>query len=348
MIKEGVLKSRFGDTITGSSDIFGKASPSLMFPMMSRLGLKYFSQSPEKLFTDKSIRLRAAFPVIKWAAPKMMSFRQVFENPAPAISSDPVIWCANHSFKDDVAATVSATRHAYILFGSLPIFFNTFDGFGVWLNGCVLCNRKLRDSRHHAYLGASHVLDKGTDLIIFPEGVWNNTPEKIILPLWPGAVRLAQEKRVKIIPVVHYLCDPHRKYRGNVIHTSYGDPLNVTNMTEKQGITLLRDTMASIYYELMDKYGHITRAELLSGYESADEAWEAYQKVHNSLKYYDTEIESTADYHPRHISCPANVWRSIAEIKDLHTGNITHMHYAQALIRREERRDFQRRCCVNE
>ena len=60
------------------------------------------------------------------------------------------------------------------------------------------------------------------------------------------------------------------------------------------------------------------------------------------------EIESTADYHPRHISCPANVWRSIAEIKDLHAGNITHVHYAQALIRREERRDFQRRCCVNE
>ncbi len=34
---------------------------------------------------------------------------------------EPVIWAANHAFKDDALATIlAAKRHAYILFGSLP------------------------------------------------------------------------------------------------------------------------------------------------------------------------------------------------------------------------------------
>ena len=347
-IKDNPYQSGVGETITSSADLFGQASPSIMFPLMSRLGLKYFTRAPEEIYTDWSMKLRTAFPFIKWLAPKTMKFRQVFENSAPALSSDPVIWCANHSFKDDVAATVVAARHSYIFFGSLPIFFNTFDGFGAWLNGAVLCNRKLRTSRHHAYLAASYILKKGSDLIVFPEGVWNNTPEKIILNLWPGAVRLAQEKGIKIVPVVHYLREPHQKYRENVIHTYYGEPIAMSGLSEKEGITFLRETMASMYYELMDKYGHSTRAEQLSGYESADEAWEAYQKVHNALKYYDVEIESSADYRPKCITWPADVWRSVAEIKELHLGNIFHVCYAQTLFRQEERRDFQRRCCVND
>ena len=341
-VKETKIMKSFDGSITGSADLLGKASPSLLFPFMSRIGRQLLKCEPQELSGKKSRFLRRYFQFGRLLAPTSMAYRQIIEGKRPELSKEPVIWCANHSFKDDVAATIRVARHAYVFFGSLPIFFNTFDGLGIWLNGCVLCNRKLRKSRHHAYQCASRLLEKGTDLILFPEGVWNITPEKIILDLWPGAVRLAQEQRVKIVPIVHYLRDPHRKYQGNVIHTSIGEPLCMDGMTEEEGIILLRDTMASMYYELMDQYGHSTRAELLSEYKTADEAWSAYMDVHTSLKYFDTEIESAADYRSRRIVHPADVWQNVAAIEKLNSGNMAHILYARELLWHEKRRDFQR------
>ena len=324
-VKETKIMKSFDGSITGSADLLGKASPSLLFPFMSRIGRRLLKCEPQELSGKKSRFLRRYFQFGRLLAPTSMVYRQIIEGKRPELSKEPVIWCANHSFKDDVAATIHVARHAYVFFGSLPIFFNTFDGLGIWLNGC-----------------ASRLLEKGTDLILFPEGVWNITPEKIILDLWPGAVRLAQEQRVKIIPIVHYLRDPHQKYQGNVIHTSIGEPLCMDGMTEEEGIILLRDTMASMYYELMDQYGHSTRAELLSGYKTADEAWSEYMDVHTSLKYFDTEIESAADYRSRRIVHPADVWQNVAAIENLNSGNMTHVLYARELLRHEKRRDFQR------
>ena len=37
------------------------------------------------------------------------------------------------------------------------------------------------------------ISDMGMDMLIFPEGVWNKTPEKMLLDFWPGAYRLAIE-----------------------------------------------------------------------------------------------------------------------------------------------------------
>lgn len=336
---------KFSNIISNPSDLTGEASPSVLYPFMTQVAYRLLTDKPQKVITKKSIRLRKTFPIIKLVSPGFMKFRQVIESKRPVLSEEPVIWCANHSFKDDVAATIRAARFGYVFFGSMPIFCNTTDGFGVWLNGTVLCNRKLRESRRRAYQVALKVLDMGTDLLIFPEGVWNATPEKVILHLWPGAVRLAKEKGIKIIPVVHYLRDPHMKYRGNVIHTVIGEPIGVKDLSEKEGITLLRDAMATMYYDLMDQYGQTTREELLAGFDSADSAWENYMKKHFSLPYFDLEIESTADYRVSTEVRATEVWRSISEVTDLHMGNIDHVLYARQLMKQETRRDYQRRIC---
>ena len=90
------------------------------------------------------------------------------------LPDEPVIFCVNHHFKDDILGAVRAVpRHAYILFGSLPAFFNTFDGVSAWLNGVVLCNRKVAASRKTSTENAIRVLQMSGNLLIFPEGVWN-------------------------------------------------------------------------------------------------------------------------------------------------------------------------------
>lgn len=148
----------------------------------------------------------------------------------------------------------------------------------------------------------------------------------------------------KVIPVIHYLADPHKKYAGNVIHTVIADPISIEGLSETEGLVLLRDTMATWYFLLMERYGQTTRADLLDGFETADEAWESHIAMHTGCqKYYDLEIELCADYRPKDIIRSEDVWQSVADIQNVHSGNATHVKFARELVVREKRRDFQRK-----
>ena len=325
-------------------DFFGNEKPSLLFWPMVKLMRPLLSCDPDKMISKASIRVRKFLhPILLMLLPVFLKYKQVIERKIE-IPQDPVIWCPTHRFEDDIAASIGAARHAYILFGSIPALFNRLDGVGAYVNGVVICNRKVKASKRAATEVSEHLLNMGMDLILFPEGVWNKTPDKLILPLWPGAYRLAKETGCKIVPVIHYLADPHKNYEGNVIHTVVADPISMEGMSEKDGLELLRDTMATWYFYLMEKYGQTTREELLEGFESTDEAWESYLEMHTGcVKYYDREIELCADYRLKQIVRPEDVWQSVASIQNIHIGNITYVRYAKELTFQERKRDFQRR-----
>ena len=336
--------SDLGDAVTGPVDFFGNAKSSFLFWPMTKLMRPLLSCNPDKMISKTSIRIRKILhPILLKLLPAFLEYKQVIERKID-FPQEPVIWCPNHSFKDDVAASIGAARHAYVLFGSFPMFFNTFDGVGAYINGVVMCNRKSRASKLAALETAKRLLNMGMDMMVFPEGVWNKTPDKLMLPFWPGAYRLAKETGCKIVPVIHYLTDPHKKYESNVIHTVIADPISMEGLNEQEGQELLRDTMATWYLRLMEKYGQATREELLKGFETADDAWESYMEMHiGCVKYYDREIEICADYRPKQIVRPEEVWQNVANIQNVHTGNADYVKYARALVAREKRRDFQRR-----
>ena len=350
------LLAPLGGLITGPSDLLGDQKPSIFFAPIIRLAGHLLTDDPEKMLSKRSMAARRLIhPILMLVAPLFLERKQVFESKNALLGIDgpdapmelpkePVIWCPTHSFKDDVVASILVSRHAYILFGSLPAFFNTFDGISAWINGSVMCNRKVKACKKASFQGAIDVLRMGTDLLMYPEGVWNKTPDKLILDLWPGAYRIAKETGSKIVPIIHYLADPHKKYKGNVIHTVVADPISMEGLTEREGLALLRDTMATWYFLLMEKYGRTTREELLAGFETADDAWEAYIAMHTGcVPYYDRKIELSADYRPKHIVRPEDVWRSVADIQNVHAGNADHVRYAKEVIARERKRDYQRR-----
>lgn len=355
-MKEKII-SKYTDNITSPADLLGSTMPSVLFYPLASLLRGLICGKGERMLSGVSMTLRQLIhPIIMFLLPAFMDYKQVFESKnallgidAPdkplALPKEPVIWCVNHGFKDDVAASIHATRHSYVYFGSLPHFYNTFDGLALFLNGVILCNRKIRRLKQASYDLAVQSLQKGNDLTILPEGVWNKTPEKLILDLWPGVYRMAKQTGSKVVPIIHYLADPHKKYAGNVIHTVVANPISMDGLSEKEGLELLRDTMATWYFLLMDKYGRTTRKELMDGFETADEAWENYISMHTGCqKYYDLEIERCADYRPKHIIRPEDVWQSVVDIQTIHAGNAAHVHYARSLVAREKRRDFQRRC----
>lgn len=262
-----------------------------------------------------------------------------------ALSKEPVIWVANHGFKDDVLATILAVkRPACILFGSLPQFYNTFDGVTAWLSGVVMMNRKVSVSKRAIIPKAVRAMHLGADLVVFPEGVWNKSPNALLINLWPGIYRIACETGAKIVPVSHYIRDCSNMEKNNPIHTVVDDPVRIDDLSEQAALEYVRDILATWFYLMMERYGKTTRENLLGGAESSVKVWE--QQLIDSVKTvarYDKEIETQADYRPKWKTLPQDVWCPVANISKVTKDNILYVLYARQLVKQLEREDFQRR-----
>jgi len=352
---------KYNGSITGANDLTADAKPSVLFYFLADRLSYLLDNDPQKVVSAKGITWRRKFqPIIKKLGVHFLSNPQIIENrnflrnpqaveiapdPGIVLPNEPVIWAANHSFKDDTLATIlAAKRHAYILFGSLPQFYNTFDGVVAWLNGVVMTNRKVAASRHSSVPKAVKAMHLGTDMLIFPEGVWNKSPNALILDLWSGIYRIACETGAKVVPVVHYIRDCTNKGKNNPIHTVVDDPIRIDDLSESAALILIRDVLATWFYLMMDVYGKSTNDQILNGCCSATQAWE--QSLANRIKTanrYDTEIELCADYRPKWKIDPRDVWRSIADIEKLDKRNITEVEFARQLIFQKNINDFQHR-----
>ena len=192
--------------ISNYHDICGDNETSFLFPLiLNRLGYLLDSEDM-KDFSKSEIKKRRVFnAIVKKIGPLFLMSKQIFEDRAelmglekgsmgsPKFPDDkPVIYVANHSFHDDILGTVlAAKRHAYVMFASLPQFYNTIDGPLLYGNGVVLVNRKIKENKSASLGKAKAVLENGCDLIVYPEGVWNKSPNQLCLPLWSGIYRLS-------------------------------------------------------------------------------------------------------------------------------------------------------------
>lgn len=353
------IEKRLEGKITSIDDLIAGEDPTLLFYILAD-SLDYLLDSdPEKTISKKGIKARQRIHfIIDKLAPLFLKNPQVIEDKTflldeigptrkqVELPDEPVIWVANHGFKDDILATVlAAKRHSYILLASLPQVYNTFDGVTAWLNGAVISNRKVAESRHTTIDKCIKVLENGSDIIIFTEGVWNKTPEKLMLDLYPGAYKIAKATGYKIVPITHYIKDPAGiNDKSNVIHTVIDNPIDVRGLSQEEALATIRDNHATWLYYMMDKYGRSTREEILNGYSTADEAWEEeLRRRRKTVTRYDDEIEMSADFRHRLITRPEDVWGPIANIQNIHVGNVKDVEFAKQLIKTEKRRDFQRR-----
>lgn len=356
---DAILK-QYDGMITSASDLTAGEPPSKLFFILADK-LHYLLNEDENIaIAPKGVAHRRKLnPLLKTLGVHFLSNPQIFENrnflrnpddPAPpadlkiVLPKEPVIWASNHGFKDDALASIlAAQRHAYILFGSLPQFYNTFDGVTAWLNGVAMVNRKVAASRKSSIPKAVRAMNCGADLLLFPEGVWNKTPHTLVLDLWPGIYRIACETGAKVVPIVHYLRDNDRS-KNNPIHTVVDDPIRIDHLTQQQALSLIRDIFATWYYLMIEAYGKATRNEILGGAATSTAAWETSLKERIcTVARYDQEIELQADYRPKSKVSPQQVWQAIANIAPITSQNAKHVLFAKQLVAQCEREDFQQR-----
>lgn len=355
------ILQKYNGVITGQNDLTGGVPPSFLFFVLANYLSYLLDPAPERVISEKGIELRRKINIIiKKLGTLFLDSNQIFENRnylknpqadeivpdhGIVIPNEPVIWTANHAFKDDTLATIlAAKRHAYILFGSIPQFYNTFDGVTAWLNGVIMTNRKVAVSRHSSIPKAVRAMQFGADMMIFPEGVWNKSPNALILDLWPGIYRIACETGARIVPVVHYIRDCTNKERNNPIHTVIDDPIRIDNLSERAALEMIRDVLATWFYLMMEIYGQSSRDVELKNYYTSTAAWEQklIERV-QTTKRYDIEIEYCADYRPKWKIDSQQVWQQIADISMTAKNNILEIMFAREIVKQSKMNDFQRR-----
>ena len=355
-----LICERYKESITDFSDLLGDnyEEMSKLFYLYNRKYLYWLDNNPKVAVKEKDILFRRKFyNFLKIVGPKMLGCTQVFENrkkidnPSCNLEDDkvilpdqPVIFIANHGFRDDVlATTLAAGRHAYLYCGSLPLFYNQVEGLATSLVGQIMVNRKSKDSRKASVDKCLEVMKYGSDIILFPEGGWNKTKEQLVLDLWKGVYKLSCLRKCDVVPISHYVRDLEIVDKNNIIHTVVDNPIPIYEMSEKEALQTLRDNLASWQYKMAEIYGKTTRDEELKGFKNSDEKWENHLKKRMvAVDRYDSTIEKVSDYRPKEKIRIEDVYKPISEISNITKENINEVSYAKKLVKEKEKTDFQR------
>lgn len=357
-----IIANRYQDSLTGFDDLLsaGCADTTALYYLLNRHWLYLLSNNPEIAVDEGDLRRRKKlYSLVKKLGKGMIACTQVMEDcawidcpngerpqnvPVPDLPDHPVIFVSNHGFRDDVLASVlAAGRHAYKICGSLPMFYNSFNGFASSLIGDIVVNRKVKESRRASLEKAKRVLDLGTDLIIYPEGGWNKTMERPMLELWGGVYEISKAAKCEVIPIIHYNREPEILDKKNLIHTVICEPIPLYEMEKTEALRYLRDEMASWQWKMMEIFGQSTREQEIGDYSDCNEKWKAHLTERmKAVEFYDEEIEKNAEFRPREIVRAEDVFRPIANIQNVTPLNVKDVIYAKELVKTIEESDWQK------
>lgn len=213
---------------------------------------------------------------------KIVSGQRIHEfvrlNEHPEISTN-CIYAVNHSCKWDTSYLIELLpRNFYILAGKQRLKLTDRIGF-IW-NGTVWVDRKNKKSRNTVKEKLKNLLEKGKNILIFPEGTWNLTPSTPALPLYWGIIDIAQSMNVPVVP----LC---LAYRENECFVKYGEPIYIAKECDKnRQIQELRDVFATLKWDIWDMFPVEKRSEI------DDDYWEReVTRRLNEYKLLDYEYE---------------------------------------------------------
>lgn len=111
------------------------------------------------------------------------------------------LFAINHSCVLDAPVSSEVIKdHCYFLVGKQSL--ELLDSIFFFLNGVIYVDRKSKKSKKKSLQQMLKILQEGKNLVIYPEGTWNLTPSKLIIPLNWGIISLAKQTGVPIIPLI--------------------------------------------------------------------------------------------------------------------------------------------------
>lgn len=219
---------------------------------------KAMNETVEAL-NERAINNKRIFHYILWPMIKLANKKKVIIDYYPELNKDEqYIFAAGHSFPDEVAANLSIIKHhTYVLIGTTDQLINN-PGMGIlWLNGLIYVNKLSKESRQDSYQRMKKVLANGSSIMMFPEGVLNNSENLLCNNVYPGFYHLSVETGKKVVPIVS-----HTYNDSKIIRVMAADPVDVSTMTKKEALLWLRDQISSLRFEMIAKEPLLKREEL--------------------------------------------------------------------------------------
>ena len=159
----------------------------------------------------------------------------------------PYIFAVNHSNGYDIPIMSRVIGKSFFVLasdepkGDIP-------GLGLWINGVIWSNRLSRGDRERAKHLCMDCLGYRENLLIFPEGTWNLTEAKPMLPMSWGVIEMAQATGSAIVPVA-------LEYEKHTCTVNMGDPFFPGDTDKADACGKLRDELATLRWELWERKG---------------------------------------------------------------------------------------------
>lgn len=145
-----------------------------------------------------------------------------------------VVLAGNHQSNFDCVLLISSTKRMIHFIAKKELIDGKLGFFFKWM-GIIPVNRKTKNKK--AVNEAIKVLKDGEIIGIFPEGTFNKT-EYITMPFKMGAVKMALDSDVKIVPFA--IIGEYKLFKKN-IKIIFGKPYKIKDKDDlwKENITLM-------------------------------------------------------------------------------------------------------------
>lgn len=200
---------------------------------------------------------RLLYPVLMVLTGSKVRYRVEAENSYEPLPGKPIIFAANHSaFPDTPILLRVIKRNSYVLIGRQNLAF--IDRIFFLLNGAIWVDRRDREDMAACKEALTATLQKDRSILWFPEGTRNLTPSLLMLPMKWGIIDVARQAGAQIIPAA---LDYDREKM--VCSVRFGEPLSGAALENRsEAIRTLRDTLASLRWELMCTQPLLHRSEI--------------------------------------------------------------------------------------
>ena len=226
----------------------------------------------------------------------------------------PVIYAITHMGMYDYQVVSEVIKKHQIPFAGDPeTLYRSGDGALLAANGLIYCDTEDPVDRKIAATTSIELLNSGHNLLIYPEGVWNISPNLLTLPLFPGIIKMAKETGCDIVPIAIEQYD--KDFIVNV-----GDNFKVgkeDNIEEKK--QELRDKMATLKWQIFEKLP-VQERKNLGDYAKRHKEfvdtrlYEWFNKKENK-PYYSEELVKHRTYRIKNIALKEDVFKYLDKIK---------------------------------
>lgn len=178
-------------------------------------------------------------------------------------SERPKVYAVTHIGRYDIETAIEATKeNAYFVWGDPNELYKSIEMLLLQMIGMIFVETDNKEDRHISLQRAIKVLKSGGNILIFPEGAWNLSPNEIVMQLFNGAVIAAIEGKADIIPVAieHYDKDYYVNIGRNI------DCSNFSLANAREYSDELRDILSTLKWEIWEKYGYVKREDIPINY----------------------------------------------------------------------------------